>query len=67
MSGGVTSSHISSTKHKERPLRDNMYSAIRLALQVFDQRPPNYFRHDIYPLVPGSLELVSASYPDRDN
>ncbi|GJS66775.1 hypothetical protein Tco_0681339, partial [Tanacetum coccineum] len=34
---------------------------------VSDQRPPNQFRHDIYPLVLGKLELVSASYPDRDN
>ncbi|GJZ83536.1 hypothetical protein Tco_0648709 [Tanacetum coccineum] len=30
---------ISSTKHKERPLR------------VSDQRPPNQFRHDIYPFI----------------
>ncbi|GJS42363.1 hypothetical protein Tco_0567406 [Tanacetum coccineum] len=37
LSGGVTSLNISSTKHKERPLR------------VSDQRPPNQFRHDIYP------------------
>ncbi|GJV54800.1 hypothetical protein Tco_1455805 [Tanacetum coccineum] len=64
VSGGVTSLNISSTKHKERPLReiqlhikrhlrciklmtlklilkDSMYTAIRLALQVSDQRPPN--------------------------
>nr|GEU46728.1 hypothetical protein [Tanacetum cinerariifolium] len=55
VSGGVTLLSISSTKHKERPLR------------VSDQRPPNSIRHDIYPLVLGHLGLVSATHPDRDN
>ncbi|GKF97209.1 hypothetical protein Tco_0293030, partial [Tanacetum coccineum] len=35
--------------------------------KVSDQRPPNQFQHDIYPLVLGKLELVSASYPKNVN
>ncbi|GKC70666.1 ribonuclease H-like domain-containing protein, partial [Tanacetum coccineum] len=35
--------------------------------EVSEQRPPNQFRHDIYLLVLGKLELVSASYSNRDN
>nr|GEY51714.1 reverse transcriptase domain-containing protein [Tanacetum cinerariifolium] len=35
--------------------------------QVSHQTPPNQIQHDIYALVLGKIELVSASYPDRDN
>ncbi|GJX45640.1 hypothetical protein Tco_0262316 [Tanacetum coccineum] len=54
VSGGVTLLNISSTKHKERPLR------------VSDQRQPNQYDMT-YIRLSGAPWVVSATHPDRDN
>ncbi|GKE18690.1 hypothetical protein Tco_1426267, partial [Tanacetum coccineum] len=54
VSGGVTLLSISSTKHKERPLR------------VSDQRQPNQYDMT-YIRLSGAPWVVSATHPDRDN